>query len=77
VTVGGNLITYYEEMAQRFGGLGPQFSRFYPVPNVGHCFGGPTTGIFNLLVNWVENGTAPGPIDATGLNFTPAMYRHV
>jgi hypothetical protein len=79
VPVLGN-INYYEEMAQQFGGLGPaqQFSRFYPVPNMGHCFGGPTTGIFDLLtplVNWVENGTAPGPINAIGLNFTPARYQ--
>jgi feruloyl esterase len=35
-------IKYYEEMAQQFGGLeqAQQFSRFYPVPNMGHC-GGP------------------------------------
>jgi hypothetical protein len=79
VPVVGN-INYYEEMAQQFGGLGPaqQFSRFYPIPNMGHCSGGPTTGIFDLLtplVNWVENGTPPGPINATGLNFTPARYQ--
>jgi hypothetical protein len=73
-------IKYYEEMAQQFGGLGPaqQFSRFHPVPNMGHCSGGPATGVFDLLtplVNWVENGTPPGPINATGVNFTPARYQ--
>jgi hypothetical protein len=73
-------ITYYEEMAQQFGGLGPaqQFSRFYPVPNMSHCIGGPATGQFDLvtpLVNWVENGTPPGPINATGVNFTPVSYQ--
>ena len=73
-------IKYYEEMAQQFGGLGPaqQFSRFYPVPNMGHCSGGPATDQFDLLtplVNWVENGTPPGPINATGVNFTPATYQ--
>jgi Tannase and feruloyl esterase len=38
-------IKYYEEMAQQFGGLeqAQQFSRFYPVPNMGHC-GGPLGG---------------------------------
>jgi hypothetical protein len=34
-------IKYYEEMAQQFGGLdrAQQFSRFYPIPSVGHCLG--------------------------------------
>jgi hypothetical protein len=73
-------IKYYEEMAQQFGGLeqAQQFSRFYPVPNMGHCSGGAATDQFDLLtplVNWVENGTPPGPINATGVNFTPATYQ--
>jgi hypothetical protein len=67
-------IKYYEEMAQQFGGLEPaqQFPRFYPVPNMSHCIGGPATGQFDLvtpLANWGENGTPPGPINATGVNF--------
>jgi hypothetical protein len=75
-----HMITYYEDMAQRFGGLehAQQFSRFYPVPNMGHCSGGPATDQFDLLTplaNWVENGTPPGPINATGVNFTPATYQ--
>jgi Tannase and feruloyl esterase len=73
-------IKYYEEMAQRFGGVerAQQFSRFYPVPNMGHCSGGAATDQFDLLTplaNWVENGVAPGPIPATGVNFTPAAYQ--
>jgi hypothetical protein len=73
-------IKYYEEMAQQFGGLerAQQFSRFYPIPNMGHCSGGPATDQFDLLTplaNWVENGTPPGPINATGVNFTPATYQ--
>jgi hypothetical protein len=73
-------IKYYEEMAQQFGGLEPaqQFSRFYPVPNMGHCGGGPATDQFDLvtpLANWVENGVPLGPINATGVNFTPATYQ--
>jgi feruloyl esterase len=79
VPVLGN-IKYYEEMAQQFGGLErvQQFSRFYPIPNMGHCRGGAATDRFDLvtpLVNWVENGTPPGPINATGVNFTPATYQ--
>jgi hypothetical protein len=78
-------IKYYEEMAQQFGGLEQvqQFSRFYPIPNMGHCGGpvgngGPATDQFDLvtpLANWVENGVPPGPINATGVNFTPATYQ--
>jgi Tannase and feruloyl esterase len=73
-------IKYYEEISRQFGGLEPtqQFSRFYPIPNMGHCSGGPATDQFDLvtpLANWVENGTPPGPINATGVNFTPATYQ--
>jgi hypothetical protein len=78
-------IKYYEEMAQQFGGLErvQQFSRFYPIPNMGHCGGpvgngGPATDQFDLvtpLAKWVENGVPPGPINATGVNFTPATYQ--
>jgi hypothetical protein len=74
-------IKYYEEMARQFGGLErvQQFSRFYPIPNMGHCGGpvgngGPATDQFDPvtpLANWVENGVPPGPINATGVNFTP------
>jgi Tannase and feruloyl esterase len=73
-------IKYYREMAEEFGGLehAQEFSRFYPIPNMGHCAGGPATDKFDLLtplVNWVENGTPPGPVNATGTNFTPAVYQ--
>jgi hypothetical protein len=73
-------IKYYEEMAEEFGGLhkAQNFSRFYPVPNMGHCSGGAATDQFDLLTplaNWVENGIPPGSIPATGVNFTPAVYQ--
>jgi hypothetical protein len=77
-------IKYYEQVAQQFSGLerAQQFSRPYPVPNMGHCgynsSGGAATDQFDLvtpLANWVENGTPPGPINATGVNFTPATYQ--
>jgi hypothetical protein len=75
-----HMIKYYEDMSQRFGGLeqAQQFSRFYPIPNMGHCSGGPATHQFDLvtpLANWVENGVPPGPINATGVNFSPATYQ--
>ena len=75
-------IKYYEEMADQFGGLdrAQRFSRFYPVPNMDHCTGGATTDNFHMLAPltaWVENGTAPGPINATGTNFNAATYQVV
>ena len=41
-------------------------ARFYPVPGMTHCGGGPSTDRFDLftpLVNWVERGEAPGGRD--------------
>ena len=71
---------YYNEMAAQQGGLtaAQSFSRFYPVPNMDHCTGGATTDQFDMLtplVAWVENGTAPGSIPATGVNFNAATYQ--
>lgn len=73
---------YYQQMAHQHGGLqaAQRFSRFYTVPNMGHCNGGATTDGFDFLtplVDWVENGTAPGPVAATGRNFTAANYQVV
>ena len=45
---------------------------------MGHCTGGASTDTFDMLtplVNWVEHGTAPGPVNASGVNFTPASYQ--
>jgi hypothetical protein len=69
-------VTYYTGMAAQHGGLeaAQRFSRFYPVPNMGHCGGGPATDQFDVLtplVQWVENGVAPGPVVASGSNFAP------
>jgi len=71
---------YYHEMARRFGSLekAQHFSRLYRVPNMGHCSGGAATDKFDLLTplaDWVENGNAPQSIQATGVNFTPAVYQ--
>ena len=41
---------------------GDDFARFYRVPGMGHCSGGPATDQFDMLtplVNWVEKGVAP------------------
>lgn len=47
---------------------GDKFAKFYRVPGMGHCSGGPSTDQFDMLtplVNWVEKGTAPAEIIAT------------
>jgi len=59
-----------------YNSLHPWF-RYYMAPDVGHCGGGtgpqPPSGLpgagvgmFNVLVDWVENGVAPDRIIATG-----------
>ena len=70
-------IEYYKELAARNGGFENtmRFARLFLVPNMGHCGGGPATDQFDALtplVNWVENGTAPDAILASGTNFTSA-----
>jgi len=49
---------------------GEEYSRLYLVPGMAHCAGGEqTVDTFDLLtpiVDWVENGAAPGAVTATG-----------
>jgi hypothetical protein len=66
------VINYYREMASLHGrGNEPDFERlqrFYRLfraPGVGHCGGGAAPqpqGLFEALVDWVENGNAPEQI---------------
>ncbi|KAF2470902.1 tannase and feruloyl esterase [Lindgomyces ingoldianus] len=63
---------YYREVSERFLDV-RDFYRHYPVPGLGHCFGG-TGGqplsLFDQLRAWVENGTAPesSPMSFPGPN---------
>ena len=44
------------------------FARYYPVPGMNHCSGGPATDQFDMLtplVQWVEQGVAPDAVIAT------------
>lgn len=44
------------------------FTRYYPVPGMNHCGGGPATDQFDMLtplVRWVEHGVAPEAIVAS------------
>lgn len=66
---------YYFRMAGDNGGAGQvmKWSRLYLVPGMGHCGGGPASlDSFDLLgavVDWVERGTAPDAVTATGRAF--------
>ena len=49
-------------------GAAADFARFFPVPGMNHCGGGPATDqfdAFGALVNWVEKNSAPDSIVAT------------
>jgi feruloyl esterase len=70
---------WYESLRTANGGDASNFARFYRVPGMTHCSGGPTLDQFDMLtplVAWVENGIAPdsvvssarGPGNAGGVN---------
>jgi len=53
---------WYEELQAANGGDASDFARFYRVPGMAHCAGGPSTDQFDMLtplVNWVEKSEAP------------------
>jgi feruloyl esterase len=65
---------YYEDMSAANGGLEAvsKWSQFYFVPGMAHCGGGPGLDQFDLLgvmVNWVEKGSVPASVLATGKAF--------
>jgi feruloyl esterase len=52
---------------QALGGKADQFARYFPVPGMNHCRGGPAADQFDLLaplVRWVEQGVAPQAVTA-------------
>jgi len=68
-------LAYYEKMAAANGGADQVMgsSRFYFVPGMNHCAGGPAAldkfDLLGAVVDWVEKGTAPDSIVATGKAF--------
>ena len=59
---------WYESLRAANGGDASDFSRFYRVPGMTHCSGGPTTDQFDMLtplVAWVEQGQVPASVVAT------------
>jgi hypothetical protein len=65
-------IDYYERLTRDSGGLekARAFARLFLVPGMGHCQGGSATldhfDLLTPLVAWVERGTAPEAVIATG-----------
>ena len=58
---------WYRELQAGNGGDAADFARFYRVPGMAHCAGGPATDQFDLLtplVAWVEQGQAPDRVIA-------------
>lgn len=67
-------LEYYKSLVADNGGAEKvaEWSRMFLVPGMGHCGGGPSLDRFDMLtavVNWVEKGTAPDSITATGKAF--------
>ena len=59
---------WYDGVAKNNGGDAGNFARFFRVPGMGHCSGGPATDQFDMLtalVAWVEQGTAPDSVVAS------------
>ncbi|MDB5730433.1 MAG: putative tannase/feruloyl esterase [Variovorax sp.] len=59
---------WYERLRTANGGDASAFARFFPVPGMNHCSGGPSTDQFDMLtplVAWVEQGQAPQSVVAT------------
>ena len=62
-------VSYYDKVLKTVGGQAQmdEFARLYLVPGMHHCSGGPGPDEFDMLPvleNWVEKGTAPGPVVA-------------
>jgi len=68
-------VDYYERLTKANGGPATvsNWSRLYLVPGMGHCQGGTATldtmDMLTALVDWVEKGTAPASVTATGRAF--------
>ena len=68
-------VDYFERMSKANGGAAQtaNFSRLFLAPGMGHCQGGASAlDSFDLLtavVDWVEKGTAPDAVTATGRAF--------
>ncbi|MBX3586885.1 MAG: tannase/feruloyl esterase family alpha/beta hydrolase [Ramlibacter sp.] len=58
---------WMERLDKAQGGQAAGFARYFPVPGMNHCSGGPAADQFDLLtplVEWVEHGVAPQAVTA-------------
>jgi Tannase and feruloyl esterase len=67
-------LEYYKSLAATNGGADKvaEWSRFFLVPGMAHCGGGPSLDRFDMLTavtNWVEKETPPDSVIATGKAF--------
>jgi len=75
-------VDYWDIMSRRMGAATTKFSRLYMFPSVYHCGGGyasaTTPDLIYPMVQWVEQGSAPGqlPISYTvsGSSFSRPVY---
>jgi Tannase and feruloyl esterase len=61
-------LDWYKGLSANSSGSVASFARYYPVPGMNHCSGGPATDQFDMLtplVKWVETGVAPEGITAS------------
>ncbi len=61
-------MAWYNGLRAANGGDASNFARFYRVPGMGHCSGGPAVDQFDMLsalVDWVEQGKAPNSVPAS------------
>jgi Tannase and feruloyl esterase len=59
---------WLERLGQVSGNPGQDFARYFPVPGMNHCSGGPSADQVDLLtplVQWVEQGVAPTAVVAS------------
>ena len=59
---------WYDAVRANNGGDAGNFARYYAIPGMTHCSGGPATDQFDMLtplVAWVENGVVPESVIAT------------
>jgi feruloyl esterase len=73
---------WYEGLRAANGGDASDFARFFRVPGMAHCAGGPSTDQFDMLtalVDWVERGKAPESVmaHARGAGSTVGVNRDV
>jgi hypothetical protein len=72
---------WYQDLVAANGGEAEtgRFARFFAVPGMGHCLGGPALDQFDpfgAVVRWVEDGKAPDALVSTGAAF-PGRSRPV